>query len=150
MRIDRLKNVIRALREKKDPKMFSMYTVMHPCGTPACCMGEYASREDLQDEFSLKSVSAEDWYEGIGIVLRKTGLGVSPFGLRVASHFGITVADAEDLFGSEGCAFANTPDEAAHYIEEFIKHKRLEALDEMVAESENMGLYDDGDDGDNR
>lgn len=48
MNKERLLNVARALRESPAPEGFTMAKYAHECGTPACALGHYAARRDLQ------------------------------------------------------------------------------------------------------
>lgn len=82
------------------------------CETPACVLGHYAARRDLQKCFTLNT--AGDIVEGTYIeeILE-----------LAMSHFGIDADDAEKLFGVMGCNNAKTPIAAAKYIERFVKQK---------------------------
>lgn len=124
----RLLNVAKALRESKQPEKFDMGTYVASvegtaetefCGTPACAVGHYASRPDLQDLLAIK--------------VRQDGLGLYPYlafagtvcaasyvSEDVLEHFGITEDEADELFDEEGCGDAKTPVEAAEYIERFV------------------------------
>lgn len=139
MNIGRLQNLVHALREVQDPDTFTMFRIMHSCGTPACVLGQYAFRTDLQDEFNLRAPKPDDW-QASGLV--SSGRDVTYDGPEVRKHFDLNRFEVEDLFGAAGCNDADTPSKAADYIENFIKEKRLEALDEMVVQSEELGLYD--------
>lgn len=117
MNKERLLNVARALRESKNPELFTMRSFGHRCGTPACALGHYAAREDLQDAFTLNKDGdfcgasyddPDDAYE-LGMDSR-----------RVLGHFRITKHQAWELFSEEGCGFAATPIQAAEYIESFV------------------------------
>lgn len=138
MNVERLQNLVRALRETKDPDRFTMNCIMHKCGTPACALGQYASRTDIQDAFRLDL--SKKWEASSGVV--HNGINVCWSNQTISDHFGISEDETAELFDADGCGNAQTADEAAHYVEEFIKHKRLEALDEMVRISEDLGLYD--------
>lgn len=108
MNKERLLNVAKALREARNPEAFTMRTIAHPCGTPACALGHYAARPDLQDAFILTS-------EG---TLVSTD-GESPFEMEL-KHFEISAEQEYELFGAWGCADATTPIAAADYIERFV------------------------------
>ena len=137
----RLLNVAKSLREAPVPKAFNMAMWVHDdvhklqdgtkfdCGTPACALGHYASRRDLQKTFEIQ-VSSTDL--GFGetekrakLVDTKTGsrvyFGDTVGGFTVEKHFGITTEQAEELFGESGCGNAKTPKDAAKYIENFVK-----------------------------
>lgn len=92
---------------------FTMSTYQHPCGTPACVLGNYAYRGDLQSTFKLGSVFVLTRTRGV--------LGpVSFSGPEIRKHFGITEEQAEELFGPQGCGNAQTPAQAAKYIIDFV------------------------------
>lgn len=109
MNKERLLNVAKALRESEHPERFTMRTIAHSCGTPACALGHYAARRDLQDAFILLKHGE----------LRATGDAASPF-LAELEHFDISRAEEEKLFGVWGCNDAQTPLQAAEYIERFV------------------------------
>lgn len=116
---ERLLNVARALREDPDPSNFSMRT-FGKCRTPACALGHYASRRDLQQAFYLR----RDGWLGMKDSSGKRGRearGIDdPF---VHEHFGINHAESDDLFGRSGCGGALAPFQAADYIEAFVASK---------------------------
>jgi hypothetical protein len=116
MNKERLLNVAKALRESPEPKAFTMVRV-HTCGTPACALGHYAARRDLQQVFQL-SPTAEFGELTIGVwgATRSTNAWLD----FVAHHFGITKDQAYRLFGGFGCDNAQTPIRAASYIERFV------------------------------
>ena len=101
----RLLNCARACREANG-KGFTMRTTSHVDGTPACALGQYAHRTDLQKSFKLAL--------RVGIVFLKS---------TIEDHFGITPAESSLLFCAHGCDDAKTPMEAAMYIERFAAHK---------------------------
>jgi hypothetical protein len=106
---ERLLNVARALRESEHPERFTMLTIAHPCGTPACALGHYAARRDLQDVFSLSRN---------GFLVTKSK--ALPFEVE-REHFGITEEQEDELFGARGCDNAPTAVAAAEYIERFVE-----------------------------
>lgn len=80
------------------------------CGTPACAMGHYAARTDLQRGFKLDSdgdVATTGHLKGYRV----------DFAMRM--HFGIDVNQHEKLFGHDGCNRAKRPKAAASYIRKF-------------------------------
>lgn len=109
----RLLKAMKALRESPHPKGFTMGHYRADCGTPGCVLGHYAARTDLQDAFILDS----NW------VLPSDGTKELVYfdGVHVRQHFEIASGDAEMLFGPDGCGKAKTPEEAAVFIENFIK-----------------------------
>lgn len=123
MNKERLLNVAKALRESPNPETFSM-EFFHRCGTPACALGHYAARADLQSTFELR--------EGFGFQLAgKPAADTLMFdGEEICEHFGITQEDAYRLFRDSdddgdreipcGCGGAQTAIEAAEWIERFV------------------------------
>ena len=82
------------------------------CGTPACALGNYAFRRDLQKTFRLNGnnvllSSGSDCFCG------------DPWE-EVKEHFGISEKQADELFDQGGCGNAKTHLQAAKYIEEFV------------------------------
>lgn len=123
----RLLNVARALRESPNPDKFDMVKYGHPCGTPACALGHYAARRDLQDAFGLRALStSRDLY------VTHDGLTTWYDDFDVREHFRLDTYDddeeegwseAEELFGGRGCGGAKTAIEAAEYIEAFVARR---------------------------
>lgn len=101
------------------------------CGTPACALGHYAARTDLQR--LLKIVVVKDKEYG-GVEYAKLAF----FGDKASSdetcpdyedpkfeeHFGLSSNEMEELFGNAGCGDARTALQAAKYIENFVKRKQ--------------------------
>lgn len=120
----RLLNVARACRETSAPQGFSMQrygngpagSIHRDCGTPACAMGNYAFRTDLQDVFTLDLDNA--FYP-----LRAKDHGAHYDSLITLNHFGISTEEAEALFGPAGCNNAQTHEAAATYIEAFVAER---------------------------
>lgn len=120
----RLRNCIVALRESPRPDAFSMKRFgwgifdSNPqgylCGTPACVLGHYAARTDLQDAFVLDAQG----YRGSG----RYGYTPATWGAECA-HFGLTIGECSELFGVVGCGGARTTQEAIAYLEAFIAHR---------------------------
>lgn len=141
----RLLNVARALRESPAPEKFTMSMLVHDfvegkdpngfCGTPACALGHYAARGDLQKlmkvqiSFTKDDYSAEGGYTEAEIVYsgdKKNNYGQRLCGIDddvVCEHFGIDEEDACELFEAGGCGGATTPKAAAKYIERFVARK---------------------------
>jgi hypothetical protein len=119
MNKERLLNVAKALRESPNPDDFTMKWVRNECGTPACALGHYAAREDLQSEFRLLEL---DRLASPGVAIRslQTGDLVAWCDPDVLNHFGIDREQNSLLFSSDGCDVAQTAAEAAEYIERFV------------------------------
>lgn len=125
----RMENVVRALAEIPPHGTFKMdnfgaplQTRMGPgsgplwqgeCGTPWCCLGHYATRSDLQSEFTLNRYG----HLLFGEIM--VGLNDDP----VIEHFGIDYMEAVELFGAHGCGEAKTPADAIAYLRGFIARK---------------------------
>ena len=121
----RLLDVAKALRESRNPEAFTMTHYgwtpidLHgsqktwPCGTPACALGHYAARPDLQDVYSINPSS--------GYLNRPDSICGTAGCVFDAGYFGISLDERDLLFSSDGCDKAATPEEAAKYIENFVK-----------------------------
>lgn len=132
---ERLLNVARALRESPTPQAFTMniyswglydeeadneYDLNFACGTPACALGHYAARSDLQD---LLFIGKQN---GVGAVTvrYRDSLDLVCFAAdKVQEHFGIDSLGTDELFNTDGCGKAETAIEAATYIEEFVAQR---------------------------
>lgn len=114
MNKQRLLNVARALRESPNPDKFDMKLIQHSCGTPACALGHYVARTDLQSAFLPPPIGARYRINDVN------GLMLYPFGPLVLGHFGLSETELEELFDEEGCGGAKTAVEAAEYIEKFV------------------------------
>lgn len=122
--LKRLRNLVRVLREaheneklRRDFTMerFGFYNPHGKCGTPACAFGHYAVRRDVQRTFKM------DWR---GIVFAAGRLAIpepADFAQDIAPHFGISSEECNELFENDGCGKAQTPAQAANYIEQFIE-----------------------------
>lgn len=144
----RMLNVAKALRESPAPKQFSMYSVVHDfvdgpdpkgfCGTPACAIGHYAARGDLQKLMKVEVEFIKDEFHPKGgttsarVIYTKdktNDYGNDQIGIDddlICEHFGITSSEACELFDGEGCGGATTPKGAAGYIERFVARKLKE------------------------
>jgi hypothetical protein len=111
MNKERLLNVAKALRESQNPQDFDMGTFVHGCGTPACALGHYGCRPDLQDTF---------FTEGGSFFAKRDGKETLSIFSVASEHFDITMAQCDELFEANGCGYAETPTEAAAYIERFV------------------------------
>ncbi len=90
------------------------------CGTPACVLGTYAYRKDVQSAFCLRR---DRVYGDIGVFVKGASECVSYDSEVVQKHFGIDYDEADVLFGSEGCDSAQNEEDAARFIEQFIADK---------------------------
>lgn len=82
-------------------------------------LGHYAARPDLQGAFALNRgrVCLKNVWHGLGHP------GWSYDSQDVLGHFEIDREEANCLFGPMGCDGAGTPEEAARYIEAFIRFR---------------------------
>lgn len=117
VRLDRLRKVVQALREvpREQKPYFTMGRYVHDCGTPACALGHFAARRDLQRPFKIlpngsPGPKAEARYRGDWNLLGEAG-----------AYFGLDQDQMYELFNIDGCNYAKTPAQAARYIERFIK-----------------------------
>lgn len=145
MNKQRLLDVARALRETPHPEKFDMGKYAHPCGTPACALGNYAARSDLQDHFRIH-MDAE--YSAMWIST-SDNKRADYFRGDVLEWFGITDEQAEELFSTYGCGgvdecdcggedcdrcdgdgcdnvIVTDPIKAAEYIEEFCRSHEVQ------------------------
>lgn len=138
----RLLNVVRALREAEHPERFYMGQFLWDetpdvdeapelgikekhlnenwCGTPACALGHYGARRDLQRAFVIER---DNW----GPLLQTTIGDPDELFAGAARHFGISESEVLELFDFDGCGEAKTTKGAARYIERFVKRKAKEA-----------------------
>jgi len=115
----RLLNVARSLKESRAPAKFDMGTYGHSRGTPACALGHYAARTDLQNVLFLS---------GTGDLMQankaRGGFVRTDYDdSLILSHFGLTDKEVTEIFGCEGCGEATNPEDAAAYIENFVAEK---------------------------
>lgn len=120
----RFANLIRVLRDAQKSEdlraKFTMNqygfsattTAYDACGTPACAMGHYAFRKDVQRTFSLNTG---------GWVVAYDGHHIPDEASHFAEHFGISLDEVERLFGFEGCNNAKTPKQAADFLAAWLK-----------------------------
>lgn len=93
------------------------------CNTPACALGHYGSRGDLQRIMRVgESRTDRNGTDGnFSLLVYGNNRGVDFNDPKILEHFGINGEQAEDLFSMEGCDYAQTPLEAARYIEKFTR-----------------------------
>lgn len=116
MNKERLLNVAKSLRESPQPNVFAMHTY-HRCGTPACAVGHYAARRDLQS-FMQIAPESETGKLRFGVWgATRLATGMNAYDSALTTHFGINSLEVDELFGADGCADARTANDAAEYIE---------------------------------
>jgi hypothetical protein len=86
------------------------------CGTPACALGHYAARTDLQRAFKLKHGDVQTTSGSPDV----SGVCYEHFGLLELWGHG---DEWIELFADNGCGGATTPLQAAKYIEKFVARK---------------------------
>lgn len=142
----RLLNVAKSLRESKNPKQFTMEKYVwgesfhqslawqtppqqaaeqNFCGTPACALGHYASRRDLQKllKVNITKKMVNDELLPVAAVSYLNNQEIDFCSKKFRDHFGIDEQEADSLFSGFGCGDAQTPIQAARYIERFVKIK---------------------------
>lgn len=130
----RLLDVARALHDAAAAKLaFSMGAILFDewdaeelglpedfCGSPACALGHYGVRGDLQDEFVPNAEhSTLDYKHGEG----SFGQHICYSDNRMLAYFEVSRDDMELLFGGDGCGDAQTATEAAEFIENFVAQR---------------------------
>lgn len=129
----RFLNLIKALRESPIPEAFNMgcyvrggmyddYADKSWCGTPACILGHYAAREDLQKLLRIKE-RPDNLFQ---LVYVRSGEVAEFQDAAISRHFGISEEQAIRLFSSVGCNEAKTPAQAIEYIEELMHQYNTE------------------------
>jgi hypothetical protein len=121
----RFENLIKATLEA--PKeQFNMGMFTHDCGSPACLLGNYGNRTDLQRTFVLTKMRGSDSNNRLFLRLRnKPGAYVLEYGSEICEHFGITMVEADDLFSTMGCNNAQADKtQAIKYVRAFVKRKK--------------------------
>ena len=89
------------------------------CGTPACVLGHVGARRDLQSFLQLTTHGHVKYVRELAYSPREADYSDE----RLCKYYGITSAEAADLFGSNGCNDAKTPRAAAWFIEKFCRRK---------------------------
>lgn len=116
----RLLNVASALREAPISRQFDMDTYVHDCGAPACALGHYAGRPDLQRLLTLR-ITRHSYGVGQYAMTYKGSAEWADWGdIRVLEHFGLAGEEGQELFDAGGCGNAQTAIQAANYIENFL------------------------------
>jgi hypothetical protein len=114
MNKDKIRIVIKALKETPHADRFSMESWGHPCGTPACAIGNYAARTDLQDELKLIP-NERGWQQ---LTSARNGMAVALD--DVSEMFDLSEVEADILFGPNGCGGANTTEQAVAFLEWYL------------------------------
>lgn len=103
------------------------------CGTPACALGHYAARTDLQRLLKIVRYTHPDKKVKVA-ALAFFGEDPVPYeacpqynSVKFEKHFGLEYHDMDKLFGGDGCGGATTALQAAKFIEKFVKQKQRQA-----------------------
>lgn len=134
MNKEHMLTLLKANREMKHPERFTMGTYVHNretpyeingeesnppqewCGTPACVLGNFGAREDLQRLLCIRDESLA-FVERVERDLLNI---VSYCDERIASYFDLTTNECYEMFGLDGCNEAKALDAALAYVEDFI------------------------------
>ena len=104
------------------------------CNTPACLMGNYAARPDLQDTFLISKGGS------LELRLRPNRPLVDYWDVMftLGHHFDLTAEEVSDLFNGDGCDGARQDRaKAIAYVEDFVARKLAERpLEEEELEEE--------------
>jgi hypothetical protein len=126
--------LVRANQEMEHPERFTMETYVHNdwqctrsdlpmewCGTPACLLGNFAARTDLQPLMCVVDDSLA-WVEPIPDDALTNGW-LRYCDERICKFFDITEDEAAALFSVDGCDKATTRDAALAYVEDFMAER---------------------------
>lgn len=141
----RLLLAAQATLESKVPASFKMNAYAHDCKTPACVLGNYAIRDDLQNVFELHGYTRWDGRMLVGLVPKgdedfltiHTTLDCD--GPTIQEHFALQQGEANNMFGMYGCGDASTPLQAAEYIARFVNNRRT-AMAAQVSQATESDL----------
>lgn len=110
---------------------FNMCRFVNDCGTPACVLGHYAVRKDVQELFALGCENISHFAYSVRGELLYRESTVHDYrptdycSLEVRGHFDVNEAECEALFGPMGCHNALTEEEAADFIEECVAEDKI-------------------------
>ena len=116
--VSALQNIVRALKEAPADAVFDMQRYVHVCGTPACALGFYAAREDLQSFLTLRA--GDMTYTRPDSDMRPSHRACYTDD-QLCAHFGLKPKEMFLLFSSRGCDNAATREDAIEYLEGFIE-----------------------------
>lgn len=137
IQLKRLDNLVTATKEA-DADTFDMTRYVYDgnqpgtaCGTPACLLGNYAARTDLQRfiKVELTSYPRDATYRSEYADLKyvRNGCLASYMAAPVQKHFGLSQSEAENLFADDGCNDAQTDKaKALRYVRKFVAAKKRE------------------------
>lgn len=107
-------DVADAQHRKLREKTYSQLSFTHPCGTPACALGHYATNNRRRG-----------WSVEGGCVVYG-GRMLTEY-TKVEQEFEVSRNDCKELFSAEGCGNSKTAKQAAKYLRKFVKRKQAEA-----------------------
>jgi hypothetical protein len=114
----RLLRLAAYLREHARRQDFEMHVQVNECGTPACAFGHYASMP--RTPFKIGTSSRNQFMH----VMHRGSQRSAFFGDKEScDHFGVSYAEVRELFDFCGCGCADTPKQAARYIERFVQRR---------------------------
>lgn len=94
------------------------------CGTPACALGHYGARTDLQRIMKVSYNTHSFGVKFADLVFFGTkDESVNYDDDRLEDHFGLNSSEMRELFDYDGCGDAKTSLQAAKYIERFVAKK---------------------------
>lgn len=93
------------------------------CGTPACALGHYGARTDLQRVLKVAYLKSDDGVKYAKLQFFGTNEDVDFSSHRLQDHFGLDVNELHELFDYDGCGGAKTALQAAKYIERLVAKK---------------------------
>lgn len=130
----RILNVARSLDESADAKAFTMKCFIrgdhndpYPnyaekknwCGTPACALGNYAARRDLQKVLTIKKTPYGSLYLEFSEGKHKDEIDYE--NEAVHKYFGVDEDTMYLLFGPNGCNDAKKPATASKFLKTYVK-----------------------------
>lgn len=104
--------------DRNSAGMISMSAYQKECGSPACVLGHYAYREDLQDVFRINGQYC--------LLDKQENFTLGYDYPQVCEHFGLTPREARMLFSSHGCGVEGgvaKPQTVVNYIRNFVARK---------------------------
>jgi hypothetical protein len=129
----RLRTLARVVREAA---AFDMSIICDAiCGTPACALGHYAARPDVQSNFAI-GIPLRGGETIFGLVDVMTGRRIYVDDDLIVEHFGLTESECRELFDFNGCRDAGRDNKkAAAYIEDFCDRKWPKNVVQLFAEA---------------
>lgn len=115
-----------AHHKRCDDPAYDQTQVLHDCGTPACAFGHWAinnpSKYMLKAKWNFDRSARGD----VDLYLASNCQTFS-FEAEARRDFKLSMEEADELFGSDGCNKARNGKAAAAYIRAFVRRRRREA-----------------------